>query len=156
MRNPASSQHLTHDFTFSPLLFAFFSLAIRISTAFSPRNWFEIRLRFFLFASALAVSMARNDAVVGANATREVLLATTVVVVIAFAGVVECSVVISIEFEIYLRSISTTFGSRLIYRFLLFQTNQHFSKTQNVMTQTLRNALSTRVSRTKTDRNRNY
>ena len=100
--------------------------------------------------------MARNDAVVGANATREVLLATAVVVVIAFAGVVECSDVISIEFQIYLRSISTTFGSRLIYRFLLFQTNQHFSKTQNVMTQTLRNALSTRVSRTKTDRNRNY
>ena len=100
--------------------------------------------------------MARNDAVVGADATREVLLAPAVGVVIAFAGVVECSDVISIEFEIYLRSISTTFGSRLLYRFLLFQTIQHFFKTRNVMTQTLRNALSTRVSRTKTDRNRNY
>ena len=103
-------------------------------------------------ACSLFGCLAFHRATWGADTIRPDLLAAEVTVPIALTGVVRYSDVIFIEFSIYLRSMSSPFGPCALQSFLYFYT---INTLKIVKSQAPLNALSTRVSRTKTDRNRN-
>ena len=149
----ASLLHDSYVFDVSPLSCAFYSISKRVFTASSPRWTFESR-RFFFFASSASRSLfAYSIGVVwGTPRVRPDLLAAEVTVPIALTGVVRYSDVIFIEFSIYLRSMSSPFGPCALSCFLYFYT---INTLKIVKSQAPLNVLSTRVLRTKNDRNRN-
>ena len=71
-------------------------------------------------ACSLFGCLAFHRATWGADTIRPDLLVTAVMVPIALTGVVRYSDVIFIEFSIYLRSMSSPFGSRALQSFLYF------------------------------------
>ena len=128
---------------------AFQAYSYRIFSPLNIRDSPLLLLRLFGF-SFLSCKLRRT--VWGTPRIRLDLLLGAVVVPIALTGVVRCSDIIFIEFVIYLRSMSSPFRSRALQCFLYFYT---INTLKIVKSQTPLNALSTPVSRTKTDRNRN-